>query len=192
MQQQVQVHGLPRDGDLAGFQRRDVEHIIEQRQQMRRRIAHRFEVVGLLLVQRGAAQQVQHAHDAVERGAQLMAHIGQKLAFGAVGCVGGFLGITQFLRELFHRRLFVGLAVLASHHGRRADQQQQHLQDRQPYHIAVLLEQVPGQGVQGAGQLGIGRQAERLYIRAQDPELLQQGLQGLPIRWPGPHHHVGV
>ncbi|MNX80341.1 hypothetical protein D3C86_1119990 [compost metagenome] len=51
----------------------------------------------LLFIQVGAGQGLGHADDAVQGGADLMAHIGQELALGAVGGVGGVARFGQGL-----------------------------------------------------------------------------------------------
>jgi hypothetical protein len=58
-------------------------------------------VLPLLGVDPGGLQKLEHAHDAVERGADLVAHVGQKFAFGPVGHLGLFLGRDQILLGLF-------------------------------------------------------------------------------------------
>src|SRR5215204_5935782 len=59
-------------------------------------------MLSLLLIQPGLEQQVSKADNAVQRGAQLMAHGGQEVGFGVTGMVrrcagliGGFLGSSE-------------------------------------------------------------------------------------------------
>src|SRR3546814_8426478 len=59
--------------------------------------AHHHGVVGREL---RVHQQVQHRHDAVERGPDLVAHRGQELALGHHRGLGGLLGLAQLLLEL--------------------------------------------------------------------------------------------
>ena len=65
-----------------------IQNVIEQTQQRLRRRLGLVHVVLLATIQRGSLHQLQHAEHGVHGGANLMAHIGQKLTFGAIGCVG--------------------------------------------------------------------------------------------------------
>ena len=66
--------------------------------------------IHLLRLQIGILQQVQHADDAVERGPDFMAHVGQELTLGLVGHFGLLLGNGQFHGPFLHQFLQV-LAV---------------------------------------------------------------------------------
>ena len=76
---------------LAGFNLRNIKNVVDDAEQMLRGICHLFELLGLLGIDFGAAQQVRHADDGVHRRANFMAHVGQE---GALGAVGGFGGIA--------------------------------------------------------------------------------------------------
>jgi hypothetical protein len=47
-----------------------------------------------------SCDQLQHRQNAIERGADLVAHRGQKLALGKHGRLGGLLGLQQLLFQL--------------------------------------------------------------------------------------------
>jgi len=71
----------------------DVEHIVDQRQQVIAALVNDGE--GFLVRQgsgRIAAQNVGQAEDCIQGRTQLMAHVGQEEALGAIGGLGGFLG----------------------------------------------------------------------------------------------------
>ena len=65
------------------------------------------EPVNLRRIQSGTAQEIGHAGDGVERGADFMAHVGDKAAFRQIGGFGGFLGRLQFGRSSIHQFLKV-------------------------------------------------------------------------------------
>ena len=59
-----------------------------------------LEVIGLLLAQRGGAQQAEHAVNPIERRAQLVAHIGQEAAFAPAGAFGLDLRFPKVIGQL--------------------------------------------------------------------------------------------
>ena len=63
---------------------------------------HRLKILALLGSQFGVERQIGHADDAVERGADFVAHIGQELAF----CPAGSLGLDARLDHLRFDLLF--------------------------------------------------------------------------------------
>ena len=107
---------------FAGLDLREVKNVVDDVQQMVSGIGDLAELSVLLWVVHTALQQVREADDGVHRGANLMAHVGQKLALGAVGalcfvaCGGQLKGarINQFfkvlamLRQFFADPLFLG------------------------------------------------------------------------------------
>ena len=127
-----------RDLEPARFELGDVEHVVEDGQQVFARLARGQQVVGLTGVELRALQQRQHAQQAVERRAQLVAHVGQEGALGAAGLLGFEAGLLQIAGQ----RLEVGAALLQgaqlAHHHHREQQRQQRLEDRQPDRDAVL------------------------------------------------------
>jgi hypothetical protein len=77
---QVEVDRL--DLDLVGLDPRQVEHLVDQRQQRARRGLDGPRVVALLARQARLHQQVGHADHTVERRAHLVAHVGDETALG--------------------------------------------------------------------------------------------------------------
>ena len=78
--------------ELAGFDLREVQDVVEQPQQRIGRLLHQVQVLALLGRQLGVEQQFGHADDAVHRRADFVAHVGQEFALGPVGPLGLFLG----------------------------------------------------------------------------------------------------
>ncbi len=73
--------------ELAGLDLRDVEDIIDDRQQVPGGGVDGVEALCLLGRHAFATQDIRHADDAVHRGADFVAHVGEE---GALGDVGGF------------------------------------------------------------------------------------------------------
>ena len=69
--QQTEGHTL--QGQLAGLDLGEIEDVVDHGQQARPAVLHRAHEIVLFRVQRRLGQQVGHADDAVERGADLMA-----------------------------------------------------------------------------------------------------------------------
>ena len=72
--------------DLAGLDLREVEDVVDDRQQRVARRADRVGVVALLGVELRLGEQAAHADDRVHRRADLVAHRGQERALGLVRC----------------------------------------------------------------------------------------------------------
>ena len=83
---QREVHML--QAQLPGFDLRQVEDVVDDREQVPRGVVDLGHAVALLGVERAALQQPRHAEHGVHRRADLVAHVGQELALGAVGAVG--------------------------------------------------------------------------------------------------------
>ena len=66
-------------------------------------VLHHPQVVALLRRQRRVERPFRQAEDGVERRPQFVADVGQKLALGAVGLLGGLLGAAQLLLGLAAR-----------------------------------------------------------------------------------------
>ena len=90
---QVEVDGL--QVELAGLDLGEVEDVVDHRQQVIGRELHHPEVLALLGGELGVQRQLGHADDAVHGRADLVAHVGQELALGPVGGLGGLLGPHQ-------------------------------------------------------------------------------------------------
>ena len=81
--------------ELASLYLGQIENIVEQYEQ---RICRIISEIGVFLLPRcqfGIAQQFDHPHNAVHRRANLVAHIGQKLALGLICCFGCYTGIFK-------------------------------------------------------------------------------------------------
>ncbi|MNV59692.1 hypothetical protein D3C71_1521290 [compost metagenome] len=76
--------GLTGDRHFARFNLAEVQHFIQDIQQRVAAVANNLHIGALLLVQSRLRQQLGHAHDAVHRRAQLMAHDRQELRLGLV------------------------------------------------------------------------------------------------------------
>ena len=102
--------------ELAGLDLRQVEDVVDDRQQRVARRAHHRRVAALLLVELGVEQQLRHPDHAVHRRADLVAHVGQELRLHA----RGLERLVARGRELHHRP-----AALDEEPDRRADRAQQ-------------------------------------------------------------------
>ena len=80
---------------------REVENIIDELEQGLCTLLNRMAVLTLLLVELGLQQQLIHADNAIHGRTDFVAHIGEKLALGSVGCFCSFLGLLQSLFEAF-------------------------------------------------------------------------------------------
>ena len=84
------------DRKTAGLDLREVENLIDQRQQMAPRFDDVTDERGLLFARSrravGGVEQLAEADDRVQRRAQFVAHVRQELALRAVGALGGDLG----------------------------------------------------------------------------------------------------
>ena len=78
-----------------------VEHIVDDRQQRVGRCLHGLEVAALFFRQVGVQGQLRHADHAVHRCADLVAHRGQKFAFGTPGGLRGD-ALFGLLKEPVH------------------------------------------------------------------------------------------
>ena len=82
--------------ELAGLDLREVEDVVDDRQQRLGRVARPWSRYSRCsAVEVGVEHQLGHADDAVHRRADLVAHVGQELALGAVGRLGRFLGLGR-------------------------------------------------------------------------------------------------
>ena len=89
---------------FAGLDLGHVEHVVDEVEQRLGRPVQGVDHALLAFVHGGAAQQLDHAHHAIHRGADFVAHVGQEQALGAVGGlrlvareVGLFLGQRELL-----------------------------------------------------------------------------------------------
>ena len=72
----------PLHAQLARFNLRKVQNVIDDAQQVLTRAVHFCDEVALLVIQMGLQRQVAHADDDVHGCANFMAHIGKKFGFG--------------------------------------------------------------------------------------------------------------
>ena len=82
----VEVEGILHHRQAAALQLADLKHVVHQGQQMLRGHADLPPALPLpLLVLRAFLHDGKHAQDSVDRGAQVVGHVGEELAFGGVG-----------------------------------------------------------------------------------------------------------
>ena len=87
------VGGDALDGHLVGLDLRQVQHVIDQAQQVLAVAGDRLDATGPFVVgHTRVAQQVREAQDRRHRRADLMTHVRQERAFGPAGLLGGGLG----------------------------------------------------------------------------------------------------
>ena len=87
------------------FDLRQVEDVVDQSQQVRAVGVNRVEVT-ILLFDRSrhpASQHIREPQHGIHRRANLVAHVGQKVALGPVGRLGGFFRDMEFLLLLFQQ-----------------------------------------------------------------------------------------
>ena len=117
--------------ELAGLDLGKVEDVVDDEQQQLGRAVQHVDETALALVERGVAEQVRHAQDAVHRRADLVAHVRKEEALGEARGLGLLLGGAQFggarldLRfEMIamSRQLFVALLDPAQHLVESGDQ----------------------------------------------------------------------
>jgi len=94
------------DVHASGFDFRQVQDVVDQIQQVLAAGVNRIEVLlpFQLVALKPAAQHIGEAEYGIHRGADLVAHAGQKIALRLVGRVRGFLRATQFLLRLLQLR----------------------------------------------------------------------------------------
>jgi hypothetical protein len=85
--------------ELVGLELGIVEDVVDDPQQLLRGAVGRAHQLVLVGLQPGGQQQVEHRHDAVERGADLVAHGGEEFALGHHRRLGRLLGLQQVAFE---------------------------------------------------------------------------------------------
>ena len=83
------------EGEPSGLDFREIEDVVDDRQQRFAAVAQRVGEVPLLRGELGRKQQICHADDAVHRGADLVAHVGEKRALRAIRALCRVLGSLQ-------------------------------------------------------------------------------------------------
>jgi hypothetical protein len=81
--------------ELAGLDLGEVEYVVDQLEQDPGRRSRQPEMLAMLDRVVVAQRQVEHAEDAVQRGPDLVADVGQELGLGAVGALGLIFGQDQ-------------------------------------------------------------------------------------------------
>ena len=76
---------------IAGLDLREVEDVVDEGQERLAGLLDHVEVLSLLGAELGLEHELRHADDAVQRRANLVAHVGQELALHTVGRVGRIL-----------------------------------------------------------------------------------------------------
>ena len=81
----AQTEGSAIEFQLAGFDLREIENVVNHREQGVGGLLDKLEIVALLDGKIGLEHKVGHADDRVHRRADLVAHVGQENTLGAVG-----------------------------------------------------------------------------------------------------------
>ncbi|TSE37127.1 hypothetical protein Tfont_01377 [Tepidimonas fonticaldi] len=136
-----------------------------------------MQLVALGRGQRAVFQHGQHAQHPVEGGAQLVAHVGQELALGAVGGFGRVACAAQSGVERLQLGALVLLAALAQPQSRRGGEQHQHLRGHQPDHVALQAPDFLQLGFDHAVHHPVGRQRQGLHVGPEPLHLVHDGLQ---------------
>ncbi len=100
--QLMKIEGFMDYLDLAGFNTGDIEDLLNQAKQVMRRFPDNASKTALLRIKVGAGKKIAHADDAVQRRAQLMTHIGDKLGFDSIGLLGIGNGFVQLSDQAGH------------------------------------------------------------------------------------------
>jgi len=85
------------EGQLALLQPREVEDVVDHAQEVAAGLLGMAHIVALLVGEHGRLEQLQHAGDAVQRRAQLVAHHGEEFTLGTAGAIGLRARIDQVL-----------------------------------------------------------------------------------------------
>ena len=123
----LQVDSDALEFELARLELGVVEDVVDDAQQLQRRLVRGRQVVALVGAQRRRAHQFEQRHDAVQRRADLVAHGGEELALGHRGGFGLLLGGDQLA---LHRAQGFELAQDRGRHlglaARRGGRERQH------------------------------------------------------------------
>ena len=107
LQQRAEIEHLGVEGEPAGFDLREIEQVIDQLQQVAAVAGHGREEVPLGLAERTQVLGEQHfaeADDAVQRRAQLVRHVRQKLALHLTGALELRIQSRQLVGLIFEER----------------------------------------------------------------------------------------
>ena len=86
----AQIEGKRVEAHLPGLDPGEVEDVVDDGQECVGASFDGGHVVALAIVEAGLLEQLDHAHDAIHRSADLVAHVGQKDALGP-GCLEGLV-----------------------------------------------------------------------------------------------------
>ena len=112
LQDVVQIERGLFDLQLAGLDLREVQDVVDDAKERVRGDLDLVEIVSLLGGQLRLQGKVAHTDDGVHRGANLVAHVGQEMAFGLAGRLGHLLGLDQLhLQPFAFPDLFLQRAV---------------------------------------------------------------------------------
>ena len=152
----AQIEGAVVQGKLARLHLGQVQDVVQYAQERAAGAVRGLDVLALARIAAGLLGELQHAQDAGHRGAQLVAHVGQKLALGLAGRLGRLLGPAQLLLHELSLHGDGDLVCHSLHQGK-----------------IVFAEAVPGAGAEGEGSqhpplrhermAGVGSYAERFH-----------------------------
>ena len=91
------------EGELAGLNLGEVEDVVDDVEQGVGTGENGLGELALLRGEVGVQEKFDHAHDAVHRGADFVAHGGEELGFEPRGFEGGVAGLLQLALDAFHR-----------------------------------------------------------------------------------------
>ncbi len=100
----AEIEDLAIEDELPGFDFREVENVVDYREQGFAGVSDRRQELSLLGRNRAFEDQFGHPDDGVQRGPDLVAHVGQEGALGAVGRFRRVFGRPQGLRRLLLTR----------------------------------------------------------------------------------------
>ena len=89
---------------MAGFDLREIENIVEEDQQRIGRVLDGFEILLLFRIHRRIEQDGGHADDAIHRGADFVAHVGQKFTLETTGFECAVEQRLGLLQQCFHAK----------------------------------------------------------------------------------------
>ena len=98
-----EIEGSDRQFDSPGFDLREVEHVVDDREQVLAgrvdlvQLIEGLEIVGILAF---LDEHLAVTEDCVQRSAQFVAHVRQERTLGAVGLLGQVFGVAQALASL--------------------------------------------------------------------------------------------
>jgi hypothetical protein len=85
------------DFEFSGFDFREIQDVVDDGEERVCGETNQAEIFALVRRELGVQDKLGHSENAVERGADFVAHVGQESAFGGVGGFGGALGVVQQL-----------------------------------------------------------------------------------------------